>query len=323
MGGRRVWTAKHTEHCFSKFSVTEDNEKWCVVRATGDGTLECHVPNAPRGSANADDPAKQWYTEAKAENEALWGPVTLQIFRSNIKNAAQRWFDSPHNAANVVNPPRDDSVPLPQSAPNQDGDDAAVALDDDEASEQGETGGGIMAVDGQGGTVMLALPYVLGAYNTSAAFETPSINKKCHIVIQSPSGMKISEQNHSFCQIHGKTMLSLRFTVSNLWQDPVQLVDVLRGFAHYGPLPDGTEHPAVTAMLIAAEREHTDYEMKIPLLDDYDSICAITGLLKRDVKTPDTSRQPVVSHIITILVQHFITHTFCFIAAATLFSAYC
>ena len=328
MGGIRIWKDDHTRFCFGKFtSDSEDNEKWCVVRTTDEGTQESHVPNAPRGRTNEDDPAKRWLTEAQTENNVLWGPVTLQIFRSNIKNAAKRWFESPHNAANAVNPPRDDSVPSPQPESNHDGDDAAVAQDDDEASDQGETGGVIMDVDGQGCTAKLALPYVLGSYNTSTG--TPSVIKRCHIVIQSPSGMKISSQNHSFCQIRGKRVLNLHFTLSGLWLDKVQLVDVLRGFSNYGPLPDGTEHPAVTAMLIAAEREQTDslhYDMVIPLLDYYESICAITGLMKKNAREPDTSRQPVVSHMSyhpSILVHHFITHTFCFIAASTLFSAYC
>lgn len=315
MGGTRIWKDDHTRFCFGKFtSDSDDNEKWCVVRTTDEGTQESHVPNAPRGRSDEDDPAKRWLTEAKEQNNVLWGPVTLQIFRSNIKNTAKKWFESPHNAANAVNPPRDDSVPSPQPESNHDGDDAAVAQDDDEASDQGETGGVIMDVDGQGCTAKLALPYVLGSYNTSTG--TPSVIKRCHIVIQSPSGMKISSQNHSFCQIRGKRVLNLRFTLSGLWLDKVQLVDVLRGFSNYGPLPDGTEHPAVTAMLIAAEREQTDslhYDMVIPLLDYYESICAITGLMKKNALEPDTSRQPVVSHIIIqfwyiiSLLTHFVS----------------
>jgi len=93
MGGNRIWKDDHTKFCFGKFtSDSEDNEKWCVVRRTDEGTQESHVPNAPRGRTNEDDPAKRWLTEAQTENNVLWGPVTLQIFRSNIKNAAKRWF---------------------------------------------------------------------------------------------------------------------------------------------------------------------------------------------------------------------------------------
>ncbi len=103
MGGAKKWLDLHVKFCFSKFTNSAEDGKWCIVGADSNGSPALVVPNATRGS---HDPVKRWYKQARKEQAKLFSTINLQCFRTNVKNTASKWYKGAHNPANDSNPPR-------------------------------------------------------------------------------------------------------------------------------------------------------------------------------------------------------------------------
>lgn len=302
MGGKKIWLDKHTTYCFDKFTVDPPGEGqvdvWYLPR-DANGTLA--LPKAQRGQG--DDLLKRWFEEAQADYPEVWSaPMNLQCFRSHLPNKAKLYLDSPHNPENAVAPARtadeadathegvtDKTVPCVATA----GADETVLPSDTDTME-----GIVETTDGQGS--IISLVHIQCMYKSSVPGTSGSINN-CHITIQSPSGWRIADQNKSvFCTFSSdKKHLVLNVRASPVLFDrntPRELLDGGIFGDIYQDFKTQTEHPALTAMkesIDAARRRAAKEEnmtpsflMKIPLMCECVSICAIDGL--HDRGTPPT-----------------------------------
>ncbi len=77
MGGAKKWLDPHVKFCFSKFTNSAEDGKWCIVGADSDGSPALVVPNATRGGP---DPVKHWYEQAREEQAELFSTINLQCF---------------------------------------------------------------------------------------------------------------------------------------------------------------------------------------------------------------------------------------------------
>lgn len=89
--------------CFSKFTNSAEDGKWCIVGEDSDGSPVLVVPNATRGGS---DLVKCWYEQAHNEQANLFSTISLQCFRTNVKNTASKWYEGAHNRMNSSNSPR-------------------------------------------------------------------------------------------------------------------------------------------------------------------------------------------------------------------------
>ena len=304
-----MWLEKHTAYCFDKFTVDPPGEGqvdvWYLPRDEN-GTLA--LPKAQRGQG--DDPLKRWFEEAQADDPAVWSTMNLHCFWSNLLNKAKLNLDSPHNPENAVAPARtdeadatyedvtDNTVPCVATA----GADETLLPSDTDTME-----GIVETTDGQGS--IISLVHIQCMYKSSIPGTSGSINN-CHVAIQAPLGWRISDQNKSdFCTLSSDKkhlVLNVR-TLPALFDrnTPRELLDGGVFGDIYQNLKTQTEHPALTAMKesidavrrCAAKEEimTPSFLMKIPLMCECVSICAIDGL--HDRGTPPalvTAPAPVV-----------------------------
>ena len=156
----------------------------------------------------------------------------------------------------------------------------------------------VETTDGQGS--IISLVHIQCMYKSSIPGTSGSINN-CHVAIQAPSGWRIADQNKSdFCTLSSdKKHLVLNVRASPALFDrntPRELLDGGIFGDIYQDFKTQTEHPALTAMkesIDAARRRAAKEEnmtpsflMKIPLMCECVSICAIDGL--HDRGTPPT-----------------------------------
>jgi hypothetical protein len=188
--------------CFSKFTNSAEDGKWCIVCADSDSSPALVVPNATRGSP---DPVKRWYEQASKEQAELFSTINLQCFQTNVKNTASKWYEGAHNPENGSNPPRTTTDQHDTTTRDQEDDsvsgDVPQAADEDNISFVCET---IFLCDDKGNKT--PLNYVQAKYTTSSTTSSDAYRsmEKCHIAIHAPSGWKLSNQNpSSFCTISG------------------------------------------------------------------------------------------------------------------------
>ena len=93
MGGTKKWLGPHVKFCFSKFTNSAEDGKWCIVGEDSSCSPALVVPNATRGSS---DPVKCWYDQAHEEQAELFSTINLQCFRTNVKNTASKWYKGAH-----------------------------------------------------------------------------------------------------------------------------------------------------------------------------------------------------------------------------------
>ena len=285
----------HTSNSASaKFTDSAEDEdgKWCIVGADSDGNRALVVPNATRGGR---DPVKLWYDEARIEDAELFSTINLRCFRTNAQNTAKIWYDGANNPVNGSNPPRttdQHDTTQDQEDDKNGGDDVPAvpgdipqAADEDNISFVRET---ILIYDGKGNKT--PFKYVQAKYTTSSTTSSGNYRstEKCHVIIHAPSGWKLSNQNpSSFCTISGNgSQLVLKFKPPPAVFNKRILRDMIANFGKdgtYQNLPTGTLHPAVAAIIRAAEvgqSNSPDVIMKIKLLVKCQSVCAIEGLYK-------------------------------------------
>jgi hypothetical protein len=294
--GAKKWLEPHTKYCFSKFTdSSEEVGKWCIVRADSDGSPELVVPNATRGAGF--DPVKSWFEEARIEKAELFSPINLQCFRMNVKSAASKWFIGAHNPENGSNPPRTTTDQYATTTQDQEdnqngGDDPPAVIGDvlqvvDHEDNVFLVRDTIVLHDGEGNET--PFDYVQAKYTTSFTTSAGAYRskEKCHIVIHMPSGWKLSDQNPNFYSISGNgSQLVLKFKPPPALFTKTILGDMLANFGTNKPyknLATGTLHPAVSAIMKAAEvgqANNPDVIMRIKLLSKCPSFCAIEGLFQ-------------------------------------------
>jgi hypothetical protein len=301
MGGKKMWLEKHTTYCFDKFTVDPPGEGqvdvWYLPH-DANGTLV--LPKAQRGKG--DDLLKRWFEEAQADDPELWGaPMNLQCFRSNLPNKAKLYLDSPYNPENAVAPERTDEADATYEDVTDNTVPCVATAGADETvlpSDTMEMEGIVETTDDQGN--IMSLVHIQCMYKSSVPGTSGSINN-CHVAIQAPSGWRIGDQNKSdFCTLSSdKKHLVLNVRTSPDLFDRNTPRDLLDGGIFgdiYQDFKTQTEHPALTAMkesIDAARRRAAKEEivtpsflMKIPLMCECVSICAIDGL--HDRGTPPT-----------------------------------
>jgi hypothetical protein len=175
---------------------------------------------------------------------------------------------------------------------NQNGGDVPPAITGDVLQAAGEDNVSLVCDtiflhDGNGNKT--PFNYVQAKYTTSfttSAGAYPS-KKKCHIAIHMPSGWKLTNQNPNFYTISGNGLqLVIKFKPPLAVSTKKILGDILANFGAnkpYKKLAMGTLHPAVSAIMKAAEVEQANNPyviMRIKLLAKCPSFCAIKGLFQ-------------------------------------------
>lgn len=311
MGGKKKWLSEHVKFCFNKFTADENEEgKWCIVGTDSNGDPVLVVPNATR---NSSDPVKEWYDIARAEDVALFSTINLQCWRTNLKNAAQKWFDGAHNPANGSNPPRTtDHINATHEQEGEDGKDDKGDEDGDDVpdlpnyvAKPAEDADNLY--DGQGNENEAPFNYVQAQFITSSTTSSQSGNirstEKCHVIVHAPSGWKLSDQDRSsFCTLsaNGST-LTLKFKPPRAVFDKEILREMISDFGGennkpYRNLETGTLHPAVAAIMKAADVRKSDLPrviMKIKLPVKCRSISAIEGLYESRDATARLEKAPM------------------------------
>ena len=290
--GVKKWLEPHAKYCFSKFTnSSEEVGKWCIVSEDSDGNPALVVPNATRGTG--PDPVKSWFDDAREEKAELFSTINLQCFRSNVKTAASKWYNGAHNPENGSNPPRtttDQHATTTQDQEDyQNGDDdpPAVSGDVDHEDNISLVRDTIFLHDGEGNET--PFNYIQAKYTTSFTTSTGAYRskEKCHIVIHMPSGWRLTDQNPNFYSISGNgSQLVLKFKPPPALFTKKILGDMLADFTANKPyknLATGTLHPAVSAIMKAAEvgqANNPDVIMIIKLLAKCPSFCVIKGLFE-------------------------------------------
>jgi hypothetical protein len=167
-GGTKKWLDPHVKFCFSKFTNSAEDGKWCIVGADSNGSSTLVVPNATRGGP---DPVKRRYEQAREEQAELFSTINLQCFQTNVKNTTSKWYKGAHNPANGSNPPR--TMTDQHDTTTQDQEDNAVsgdipqAADEDNVSFVCET---IFLCDDKGNK--MPFNYVQAKFTTSSTTST-------------------------------------------------------------------------------------------------------------------------------------------------------
>ncbi len=291
-------------------SPDKGQDGWYLPR-NANGMLA--LPRAQK--EQGDDIVKRWFEEAKDDDSELWGaPMNHQNFWGNLMNKAKLFLASPHNPENAVAPERTDKDETDHHHWQQQQHEGGTNTVPCAATCAGavlptsDTTGGIVETTNDQGNAM-SLVHILCMYKSSIPGTSGSINN-CHVAIQAPSGRKIGDQNKSdFCTLSSdKKHLVLNMkALPDLFDrnTPRKLLGGIFGNI-YQDFLTGTEHPALTAMKdsidagqrCAGEEITTpSFLMKIPLMCECDSICAIDGL--HDQRRPPvliTAPAPVVRY---------------------------
>jgi hypothetical protein len=225
--------------------------------------------------------------------------MNLQCFRGHLPNKAKLYLDSPHNPENAVAPARTDEADATHEGVTDNTVPCVATAGANKTVLPSDTMEGVVETTDDQGNIM-SLVHIQCMYKSSVPGTSRSINN-CHITIQAPSGWRIADQNKSdFCTLSSdKKHLVLNVKALPFLFDrntPRKLLDGGIFVDIYRDFRMQTEHPALTAMKesIDAARKRAAKEefmtppffMKIPLMCECVSICAIDGL--HDQGTPPT-----------------------------------